>query len=94
MSSGVEILLLPGLIAWKNVICMEEALNKSLESPLYTAKTKLFIIVDGVHKCYINFVDMNNVYNIMYTKGEGCLRPPPPLVRVAGATLISSEEVV
>ena len=28
------------------------------------------------------------------TRGEGGLRPPSPLVRVAGATLISSEEVV
>ena len=29
-----------------------------------------------------------------YTRGEGGLRPPSPLVWVAGATLISSEEVV
>ena len=28
------------------------------------------------------------------TRGEGGLRPPSPLVRVVGATLISSEEVV
>ena len=28
------------------------------------------------------------------TRGEGSLRPPSPLVRVVGATLISSEEVV
>ena len=31
---------------------------------------------------------------IMSTRGEGGLRPPSSLVRVAGATLISSEEVV
>ena len=31
---------------------------------------------------------------IICTRGEGGLRPPSPLVRVAGATLISSEEVV
>ena len=31
---------------------------------------------------------------IVYTRGEGGLRPPSPLVWVAGATLISSEEVV
>ena len=32
--------------------------------------------------------------HIIITRGEGGLRPPSPLVRVAGATLISSEEVV
>ena len=31
---------------------------------------------------------------IIITRGEGGLWPPSPLVRVAGATLISSEEVV
>ena len=31
---------------------------------------------------------------IIITRGEGGLRPPSPLVRVAGATLISSGEVV
>ena len=31
---------------------------------------------------------------IIITRGEGGLRPPSPLVRVAGATLISSEEGV
>ena len=31
---------------------------------------------------------------IIYTRGKGGLQPPSPLVRVAGATLISSEEVV
>ena len=31
---------------------------------------------------------------IIITRGEGGQRPPSPLVRVAGATLISSEEVV
>ena len=31
---------------------------------------------------------------IIITRGEGGLRPPSPLVRVAGATLISREEGV
>ena len=31
---------------------------------------------------------------IINTRGEGGLWPPSPLVRVAGATLISSEEIV
>ena len=31
---------------------------------------------------------------IIYTRGEGGLWPPSPLVQVAGATLLSSEEVV
>ena len=31
--------------------------------------------------------------NYMRIRGEGGRRPPSPLVRVAGATLISSEEV-
>ena len=34
------------------------------------------------------------MYPIWITRGEGGRRPPSPLVRVAGATLISSEEVV
>ena len=32
--------------------------------------------------------------SIIYTRGEGGQRPPSPLVRVVGATLISNEEVV
>ena len=40
--------------------------------------------------CTINRLSMA----IIYTRGEGGLRPPSPLVWVAGATLISSEEVV
>ena len=35
-----------------------------------------------------------NIIAIISTRGEGGLRPPSPLVRVAGATLTSSEEVV
>ena len=39
-----------------------------------------------VHRFYVNLIKC--------TRGEGGLRPPSPLVWVAGATLISSEAVV
>ena len=42
----------------------------------------------------INITILKAVTVFMYTRGEGGLWPPSPLVWVAGATLISSEEVV
>ena len=48
----------------------------------------LFSGPEGVH--YTRF----DCVIIIITRGEGGLRPPSPLVRVAGATLISREEGV
>ena len=39
-------------------------------------------------------ITIKSQQTLYITRGEGGLWPPSPLVRVAGATLISSEEVV
>ena len=42
----------------------------------------------------VRLVRLHCLYRVVHTKGEGGLWPSSPLVQMAGANLISSEEVV
>ena len=70
------------MVIWKG----NRPVHGAIHMPMYELKRELSH--DGTHQC----MDKRPV--LQCTRGEGGRRPPSPLVRVAAATLISSEEVV
>ena len=68
----------------------DESLQSHSHHVLYST-----VIWSLLHCVLYSIVIWSHLHCVLYsTRGEGGLRPPSPLVRVAGATLISREEGV